>query len=79
MANQLRRLVTFGLSNGLQAEADPSTDGGDGRADHGSALTVNGAAGGEDTQPDDEDETIKPLPDSLVLDLTAARTVALRN
>ncbi|PKA38907.1 DNA-binding protein [Rhizobium sullae] len=62
-----------------QAEADPSTDGGDGRADHGSALTVTGAAGGEDTQPDDEDETIKPLPDRLVLDLTAARTVALRN
>ncbi|MBY5406547.1 ParB/RepB/Spo0J family partition protein [Rhizobium leguminosarum] len=62
-----------------QAEADPSTDGGDGRADNGSALTVTGAAGGEDTQPDDEDETIKPLPDRLVLDLTAARTVALRN
>ncbi|MBY5903955.1 ParB/RepB/Spo0J family partition protein [Rhizobium leguminosarum] len=62
-----------------QAEADPSTDGGDGRADHGSALTVTGAAGGEDTQPDDEDETIKPLPDRLVLDLTAARTTALRN
>ncbi|MBB4345655.1 ParB N-terminal domain-containing protein [Rhizobium leguminosarum] len=62
-----------------QAEADPSTDGGDGRADHGSALAVTGAAGGEDTQADDEDETIKPLPDRLVLDLTAARTVALRN
>ncbi|TAZ47141.1 ParB/RepB/Spo0J family partition protein (plasmid) [Rhizobium leguminosarum] len=62
-----------------QAEADPSTDGGDGRADHGSALTVTGAAGGEGTQPDDEDETIKPLPDRLVLDLTAARTIALRN
>ncbi|MGO7752744.1 ParB/RepB/Spo0J family partition protein [Rhizobium ruizarguesonis] len=62
-----------------QAEVDPSTDGGDGRADHGSALAVTGAAGGEDTQPDDEDEAIKPLPDRLVLDLTAARTVALRN
>jgi len=59
-------------------ETDPSTDVGDG-ADHGGDLPVNRAAGGEGSQPDDEDETIKPLPDRLVLDLTAARTVALRN
>ncbi|MBY5351279.1 ParB/RepB/Spo0J family partition protein [Rhizobium leguminosarum] len=60
-------------------EADPSTDGGDDHDAHDSARPVTGAAGGEGTQPDDEDETIKPLPDRLILDLTAARTIALRN
>ncbi|MBB5663838.1 ParB family chromosome partitioning protein [Rhizobium leguminosarum] len=42
-----------------------------------SSVTDETAAGGD--QAEDEDETIKPLPDRLVLDLTAARTVALRN
>ncbi|MBM7045541.1 ParB/RepB/Spo0J family partition protein [Rhizobium lusitanum] len=60
-------------------ETDPSADTGDDGADHGSDLPATRAAGGEGTQPDDEDETIKPLPDRLVLDLTAARTIALRN
>ncbi|MBY5357840.1 ParB/RepB/Spo0J family partition protein [Rhizobium leguminosarum] len=60
-------------------EADPSTDGGDDHDAHDSARPVTGAAGGEGTQPDEEDEAIKPLPDRLVLDLTAARTIALRN
>ena len=59
-------------------ETDPSADAGDG-VNHGSDLPAIGVAGGEGTQPDDEDETIKPLPDRLVLDLTAARTIALRN
>ena len=58
---------------------DPSADAGHDRDDHGSDLPVTAGAGGEGTQPDDEDETIKPLPDRLVLDLTAARTIALRN
>ncbi|AYG70781.1 MULTISPECIES: ParB N-terminal domain-containing protein [unclassified Rhizobium] len=57
-------------------ETDPSADVGD---DRGSDLPATGDAGGEGTQPDDEDETIKPLPDRLIFDLTAARTVALRN
>ncbi|MBY5551282.1 ParB/RepB/Spo0J family partition protein [Rhizobium leguminosarum] len=60
-------------------ETDPSADDGNDSSDHGSDLPATRAAGGEDTQPDDEDETIKPLPDRLVLDLTAARTIALRN
>ncbi|RWY78481.1 ParB/RepB/Spo0J family partition protein [Rhizobium leguminosarum] len=60
-------------------ETDPSADVGDGRADHGGDLRVSGGAGGEGTEPDEEDESIKPLPDRLVLDLTAARTIALRN
>ncbi|MBB3165738.1 ParB family chromosome partitioning protein [Rhizobium laguerreae] len=60
-------------------ETDPSADACDDGADHGSDLLATRAAGGEGTEPDDEDETIKPLPDRLVLDLTAARTIALRN
>ncbi|WP_105420563.1 MULTISPECIES: ParB/RepB/Spo0J family partition protein [Neorhizobium] len=59
-------------------ETDLTDDIGDDHGAHDSARPVTGA-GGEGTQPDDEDETIKPLPDRLVLDLTAARTIALRN
>ncbi|WP_049730544.1 ParB/RepB/Spo0J family partition protein [Rhizobium ecuadorense] len=51
--------------------SDPDRDG-----DHSSVSESSGVAADE---ADDEDETIKPLPDRLVLDLTAARTVALRN
>ncbi|MBB3649723.1 ParB family chromosome partitioning protein [Rhizobium sp. BK619] len=60
-------------------DADISdTDGGgsvdlDGR----SSVTYETVAGGH--QSEDEDEAVKPLPDRLVLDLTAVRTVALRN
>jgi ParB family chromosome partitioning protein len=62
-----------------KAENDPSADvAGDGAA-HGGGLAATGSVGGDDTQPGDEDETIKPLPERLVLDLTAARTIALRN
>ncbi|NNG73198.1 ParB/RepB/Spo0J family partition protein [Rhizobium laguerreae] len=60
-------------------ETDLTDDIGDDHDAHDSAPPVTGAAGGEGTQPDDEDEAIKPLPDRLVLDLTAARTIALRN
>lgn len=59
-------------------ETDPSVDVGDG-VDHGGDLAATGNVAGEDTPPEDEDEAIKPLPDRLILDLTAARTVALRN
>ncbi|NNH66445.1 ParB/RepB/Spo0J family partition protein [Rhizobium laguerreae] len=62
-----------------KAEIDPSADDDFDSSDHRSDLPAIQAAGGEGTQPDDEDETIKPLPDRLVLDLTAARTIALRN
>ncbi|MGM4884858.1 ParB/RepB/Spo0J family partition protein [Rhizobium sp. 62_C5_N11_2] len=58
-------------------EAHPSADVGD-AVDHGGDVATTGSVG-DDTQPDDEDETIKPLPDRLILDLTAARTIALRN
>ncbi|WP_105373402.1 ParB/RepB/Spo0J family partition protein [Neorhizobium huautlense] len=62
-----------------KGETDPSADAGDNDVDQGNDLAGTGAASGEGAQPDDEDETIKPLPDRLILDLTAARTVALRN
>ncbi len=64
--------------DGPKDETDAAADPGDGY-DHGIDLPVTAGAGGEDTQADDEDETIKPLPDRLILDLTAARTIALRN
>ncbi|EJZ19877.1 ParB/RepB/Spo0J family partition protein [Rhizobium sp. Pop5] len=60
-------------------DADPSDADGNGSVDldDGSSVTDGSAAGGD--QSEDEDETIKSLPDRLVLDLTAVRTVALRN
>ena len=62
-----------------QAEVGTSDVDGDGSVDPdgGSSVTDETVAGGH--QSEDEDEAIKPLPDRLVLDLTAARTVALRN
>jgi ParB family chromosome partitioning protein len=62
-----------------QADIDPFDADGDGSTDlDGSSSVIAGSATGSD-HSEDEDEAIKPLPDRLVLDLTAARTVALRN
>ena len=44
----------------------------------GPAISVGGKVQDEH-QVDDEDDTIRPLPDRLVSELTAVRTVALRN
>jgi len=44
----------------------------------GPSVTVGGHVQGEQAA-DDEDDTIRPLLDRLVSELTAARTVALRN
>lgn len=44
----------------------------------GPAISVGGQVRDED-QGDDEDDAIRPLPDRLVSELTAVRTVALRN
>ena len=41
-------------------------------------VSVNGKPVSVEQQ-EEEDDTVRPLPDRLVLDLTAARTVALRN
>lgn len=57
----------------LSEDADVSTGG------EGHALPSSQAAGGDNAYNEEDEETIKPLPERLVLNLTAARTVALRN
>ncbi|MCH2239937.1 MAG: ParB/RepB/Spo0J family partition protein [Blastomonas sp.] len=57
-----------GTSVGAEAAAHPSAP----------AISVGGQVQDEH-QGDDEDDTIRPLPDRLVSELTAVRTVALRN
>jgi ParB family chromosome partitioning protein len=67
--------------------ADPASEAkGDGETSDGSTAnsSVQRAVitvGGSPVEPidDDEDDTIKPLPDRLVTELTAHRTLALRN
>lgn len=59
-----------------QAEGSSTEDVGGDITDHGSDPS---SPSGDGVRADDEDETIKALPDRLVLDLTAARTIALRN
>ncbi|OWV73026.1 DNA-binding protein [Rhizobium sp. R634] len=62
-----------------QAEVDtPDADGAGSVDFDGGPLVTDGSASSGD-QLEDEDEMIKPLPDRLVLDLTAVRTIALRN
>ncbi|MBB2719558.1 UNVERIFIED_ORG: ParB family chromosome partitioning protein [Rhizobium etli] len=61
------------------AEDDASDPDRDENVVPGGHSSVSEASGVASDQAEDEDETIKPLPDRLVLDLTAARTVALRN
>lgn len=60
-----------------QADVDASDADGGGSVDFDGSPSVTDGFGSGGDQP--EDETIKPLPDRLVLDLTAARTIALRN
>ncbi|NLS26474.1 hypothetical protein S2M10_14570 [Sphingomonas sp. S2M10] len=69
-------------------EAPVETDGKDGAAaaDPDAIVTLNGATGavitigGQPYEPDDEEEedVIKPLPERLVIELTAHRSLALR-
>ncbi|MGO6695086.1 ParB/RepB/Spo0J family partition protein [Rhizobium johnstonii] len=62
-------------------------DPGDGGGDIGDAANPSSSADGisvngkpvSDDQPAEEDDTVRPLSDRLVVDLTATRTVALRN
>ncbi|RFB83026.1 DNA-binding protein, partial [Rhizobium leguminosarum bv. trifolii] len=61
------------------AEDDASDPDRDENVVPGGHSSVSEASRVASDQADDEDEAIKPLPDRLVLDLTAARTVALRN
>lgn len=48
--------------------------------DHGgNTVVVNGKAAGPDDDDEPEDPVIRPLPEALIYDLTAQRTLALRN
>lgn len=51
----------------------------DGRGEGTPGIVVNGASANGAGADEEEDEAIRPLPDRLVLDLTAQRTLALRN
>lgn len=71
---------------GVAGETESGEDGGadDINGKRASSVVVNGACTtGASTNgaaaEEEEDETIRPLPDRLVLDLTAQRTLALRN
>lgn len=57
-----------------EADAEGET-----RDDNGDDIAVNGTPVGEGSGDDGEDDGIKPLPDRLIFDLTAQRTLALRN
>lgn len=72
-----------------RAEVDGGDEDADGRdpdpsksdEDGADRVVINGRSvnGSSDTPDDSEDEGIKPLPDRLVFDLTAQKTLALRN
>ena len=69
----------------VRPEDEPAADGEDAPVDRegaeppaGPAISVGGHASDE-TAADEEDDAIRPLPDRLVSELTAVRTVALRN
>jgi ParB family chromosome partitioning protein len=66
------------------ADLEAATAGGGGPADgEQPAVSLPGkvvTVGGSPAEPeDDEDDAIKPLPDRLIIELTAHRTLALRN
>ncbi|KAB1082957.1 ParB/RepB/Spo0J family partition protein [Neorhizobium galegae] len=62
-----------------ELRADFASSDADGSGDSNSSAAAATAPSEVVDQADDDDEAIKPLPDRLVLDLTAARTIALRN
>lgn len=82
---------TLSVDRGYVRPADEianEADGGEGDcvehdADHPATLSVQRAVitiGGKPAEPEeDEDDTIKPLPDRLITELTADRTLALRD
>lgn len=69
----------------VRAEDEPATEGEEQSGDIGNGETVAAptvSVGGqvlESQAADEEDETIRPLPDRLVSELTAERTLALRD
>lgn len=61
----------------VESGADGVVD--DVNGERASGVVVDGQSTNGATVEEEEDETIRPLPDRLVLDLTAQRTLALRN
>ncbi|CAN7742133.1 ParB/RepB/Spo0J family partition protein [Mesorhizobium sp. LjNodule214] len=71
------RTETGDVDEGEEGSADGGTrSNGD---DDGDGVVVNGQPVNDASGDDGEDDGIKPLPDRLVFDLTAQRTLALRN
>jgi len=60
-----------------ESREDGSVD--DVNGERASGVVVDGSPANGAAAEEEEDETIRPLPDRLVLDLTAQRTLALRN
>lgn len=71
------RTETGDVDEGEEGGADGGT--GSNGDDHGDGVVVNGKPVNDTSGDDGEDDGIKPLPDRLVFDLTAQRTLALRN
>ncbi len=65
-----------GDGEGSGGAEDGASDAAGGSGLSGTVITVAGDKGGGE---DDEDDAIRPLPDRLVLELTAHRTLALRD
>ncbi|MDN5925587.1 MAG: ParB/RepB/Spo0J family partition protein [Hyphomicrobiales bacterium] len=67
-------------SDGEADDADPDTSNRDEDDDDADAVVVNGRSLSQTSEAEEpEEEGIKPLPDRLVFDLTAQKTLALRN
>jgi len=64
-----------------EAPAEPDADGDapEGSEDQGTAITIGGNGSSAGAETAEEDDGIKPLPDRLVTELTAHRTLALRD
>ncbi|TPI27610.1 ParB/RepB/Spo0J family partition protein [Mesorhizobium sp. B3-2-1] len=69
------RYETDDVGEGEEAEGQTRSIGDDDR----DGVVVNGKPVNDSSANDGEDDGIKPLPDRLVFDLTAQRTLALRN
>ncbi len=69
----------------VRAEDEPASEGADGDESQAAGIAATGptvSVGGQvqtGEQADDEDDAIRPLPDRLVSELTAERTLALRD
>ncbi|CDN95774.1 MULTISPECIES: ParB/RepB/Spo0J family partition protein [Agrobacterium] len=66
----------------VTVESDDETDGAESDGGSSSTAAVERAVitvGGQPAEPEEEDDVIKPLPERLVAELTAHRTLALHN